>query len=150
MIKIFVVGKTKNKQINFLLEYYLKLSSKYQSIKFIVLPKHKAGGDRQIIKAQEAKNIKKILKKNELNIFLDEKGIAFTSLKFAKFIEVEQKQNINFFIAGSFGFDKDIKKYADILLSFSSFTFTHDIVRVLLIEQIYRALTISNGKEYHY
>ncbi len=150
MIKIFWIGKTKNKDISSLLDYYLKISSKFQPVKVCDLPKVKKNLPKNEIKELEAETILSKFEPYAMNILLDENGEQQTSVQFAKFLQTNSSRNINFFIGGAFGFSEKIKAKADLLFSFSQFTFTHDMIRVLLCEQIYRAFTISAGKEYHY
>ncbi len=150
MIKIFWIGKTKNKDVGNLLDYYLKLSSKFQPVKVCDLPKVRKNLPKDEIKKLEGETILAKFEPDAVNILLDENGEQQTSVQFSKFLQTNSNRNINFFIGGAFGFSENIKQKADLLLSFSNFTFTHDMIRALLCEQIYRAFTISAGKEYHY
>ncbi len=150
MIKIFWVGKTKNKQISLLIEYYLKLISKFQPLKVFALPKVKKSVSRSQIQKLEAELILPKFTCVGCNILLDETGKQFTSPDFADFLQKKSHQDLNLFIGGAFGFAPSLKEKADFLLSFSDMTFTHDMIRAILCEQIYRAFTITTGKEYHY
>jgi len=150
MIKIFWVGKTKNKQVSELIDYYLKLASKFQPLKVFALPKVKKSSSRMQIQEQEAKLVLSNFAPSGFNILLDERGAQFSSCQFSQFLQKRSHQEINFFIGGAFGFAPSIREKADFLLSFSAMTFTHDMIRALLCEQIYRAFTITAGKEYHY
>jgi 23S rRNA (pseudouridine1915-N3)-methyltransferase len=106
----------------------------------------------QKIKDQEAKLIEKHIKNFSKIIALDENGKQFSSIELAKNLEnigLEGSSNIAFIIGGAFGLSQDIKKKADILMSLSKLTFPHLMVRIILIEQIYRASTIIYNHPYH-
>ena len=100
----------------------------------------------------EQENMPKYLSEKFFNIVLDRNGKQFNSEDFAKFIEgkmVYFKKDIAFFIGGANGFSGDFVKSCDFSLSFSKMTFPHEIARLLLLEQIYRAFTIIKGEQYH-
>jgi 23S rRNA (pseudouridine1915-N3)-methyltransferase len=104
------------------------------------------------IKDQEGKLIEKHLKNFSKIIALDENGKQFSSIELAKNLEnigLEGNSNIAFIIGGAFGLSQDIKKRANILMSLSKLTFPHLMVRIILIEQIYRASTIIFNHPYH-
>lgn len=84
-------------------------------------------------------------------IVLDESGKEMSSKEFAGFLEKfkDSGETINFVIGNAYGFSEDFKKKANILFSLSKMTFTHQMVRLFLLEQIYRGLSIIMGKEYH-
>ena len=127
-----------------------KFLSRIQPLKVCDLPKAKKGVSKDEIKEQEAQTILSKFASGGLNILLDERGESFESPQFASFLQKKSAQEINFFIGGAFGFAPIVREKADFLLSFSAMTFTHDMIRALLCEQIYRAFTITAGKEYHY
>ncbi len=109
------------------------------------------------IKQKEAEKIVTQLKKASLEqsyiIVLDEHGKQFSSLDFATHINQLSNQQINdftFIIGGPLGLDESILKPANLKLSLSSMTFTHQMARVFLWEQIYRAMMIQNNRNYHY
>ena len=85
-------------------------------------------------------------------IVLDENGKEFSSEKFAKYLEDKFPigKDIIFIIGGVYGLSNRIIEKADLVLSFSRFTFTHQMIRFLLMEQLYRSFTIIKGKKYHY
>ena len=100
----------------------------------------------------EQENTPKYLSEKFFNIALDRNGKQFNSEDFAKFIEdkmVYFKKDISFFIGGADGFSGDFVKSCDFSLSFSKMTFPHEIARLLLLEQIYRAFTIIKRERYH-
>jgi len=83
---------------------------------------------------------------------LDENGKEYSSKKFAEYLErkLNTGKDIIFVIGGVYGLSNKILERADLVLSFSRFTFTHQMIRFLLAEQIYRSFTIIKGKKYHY
>ncbi|MFU2158142.1 23S rRNA (pseudouridine(1915)-N(3))-methyltransferase RlmH [Caldisericum sp. AR60] len=96
--------------------------------------------------------LKKLISKEHYNIVLDEKGKELTSTELSQLIQKllsSQNKDIAFFIGGSEGFSNEIKGKADFTLSLSKLTFPHELVRVILLEQIYRAFTIINNEKYH-
>ncbi len=152
MITIYAVGKTKK---NFILEgikEFEKRISKYQKLKIIILPDVKLTNtiNIDIVKRKEADIIISTIKNdNNFKILLDENGNQLDSVGFAKFLN-KHNFNVSFIIGGVYGVDTKIKQYVDYVLSFSKMTFTHQFIRLLLVEQIYRAFTIIKGKKYHY
>ena len=100
----------------------------------------------------EQENMPKYLSEKVFNIALDRNGKQFNSEDFAKFIEdkmVYFNKDLVFFIGGADGFSGDFIKSCDFSLSFSKMTFPHEIARLFLLEQIYRAITIIKGEQYH-
>ncbi len=108
--------------------------------------------DNESAREDEAETILKKLDKDQFVIVLDERGKQLSSPEFAELIR-EQRDfgpgKIQFVIGGSHGLDDSIRKRANLVLGFSRMTFTHEMVRVFLKEQIYRAFTILIGKHYH-
>jgi 23S rRNA (pseudouridine1915-N3)-methyltransferase len=107
----------------------------------------------QELKIKEGENILSILTKEDYLILLDETGKSFTSELLAKFIEQranESEKNIVFLIGGAFGVSKAVKERADFVWSLSTLVFPHQLVRLLLAEQIYRACTIIKNEKYHH
>jgi 23S rRNA (pseudouridine1915-N3)-methyltransferase len=107
----------------------------------------------QELKIKEGENILSILQKEDYLILLDENGKNFTSEGLAKFIETkanESEKNIVFLIGGAFGVSPAIKARANYIWSLSSLVFPHQLVRLLLTEQIYRACSIIKNEKYHH
>lgn len=100
----------------------------------------------------ESLMIQKVIPKEAFVVVLDEKGKELSSMDFSKFIG-ERKDNgdrIAFIIGGPHGLSENLKKSADLLMSMSKMTFTHQMVRLFLLEQVYRGFCILQGKTYHY
>jgi len=152
-IKILALGKSKQKFIEEGLQEYLKRLTRYAQIEFKILSDVKLTKTNsiEIVKEKEAVILEKHLKSGNFIIALDESGKQFKSLEFAKFID-KQKGSVNivFIIGGVYGLSQKILKKANFILSFSTFTFTHQMIRFILAEQLYRAFTILEGKKYHY
>lgn len=149
MIKIIAVGKIKEKYFSDAIDEYLKRLSAYTKISIVQIQDEK---DSVFSKEKEAENILKNIKDNEYVITLEINGKSFSSKEFASFIEtrnVSGNSNLTFIIGGSLGLDESIINKADYHLSFSNMTFPHQLMRVILLEQIYRAFKIIKGEPYH-
>ena len=153
-IRILCLGKTKQKFIEEGIKEYKKRITKYIKLEWQILPDVKLTGNKtiEIVKDQEAAILEKNLLQSSFLIVLDENGKEFSSEKFADYLEKKFSigKNIIFVIGGVYGLSKKIIKRADLVLSFSRFTFTHQMIRFLLAEQLYRSFTIIRGKKYHY
>lgn len=104
------------------------------------------------VKAEEAKKILPLIQDQDWLVLLDEKGKRFDSIQFArqleKWIQLSKKRII-FLVGGAWGFDQAVYQRADAKLSLSDMTFSHQLIRVLILEQLYRAFTIINNEKYH-
>jgi len=107
-----------------------------------------------LIKNSEAEKQFKIIKKEDIVILLDENGKSMNSKNFALFIEklmnTISNKRVVFIIGGAYGFSKKIIERANFKISLSAMTFSHQVVRILFMEQIYRAFTIINNEPYHH
>ena len=149
MIKIICVGKIKEKFFEeAILEYKTRIS-KYTNIEIIELHDYSFNIKKTI--TSEYNDIMKVLKKSDYNILLDINGNEMDSIAFAKKINdtLIINSNITFIIGGSFGVSDELRKVVDYRLSFSKMTFPHQLFRIILLEQIYRAFKIINHEEYH-
>ncbi|PYQ31151.1 MAG: 23S rRNA (pseudouridine(1915)-N(3))-methyltransferase RlmH [Acidobacteria bacterium] len=110
-----------------------------------------AQSDASIMRAQSARLLAAIPDRG-YTVVLDERGQVLDSLKFAKWIEkltIDQPHGVNFVVGGDLGFDDTIRRRADKLLSLSPMTLPHQLARILLMEQIYRACTLMRNIAYH-
>lgn len=156
-ITIICVGKIKEKFYRDALSEYEKRLSRYCKLNIIEVPDEKTpenASDREneLIKDKEGEAILKHVKENMFAISLEITGTSFSSEGFAKKIEnlgLSGESNIAFVIGGSLGLSKKVSKRSDLKLSFSEFTFPHQLMRVILLEQIYRAFKIISGEPYH-
>ena len=153
-IRLLVVGKTKEKEIQSGIDEYLKRLTRYINFQMEVIPdvkvsKKMSSGEVKILEGNE---ILKRLDKDVL-ILLDEKGKEFTSVGFARWIENQQMNStkqLTFLIGGAYGFSEEVYQRATSKIALSKMTFTHQMIRLIFIEQLYRAFTIIKGEKYHH
>ncbi|MBR4313317.1 MAG: 23S rRNA (pseudouridine(1915)-N(3))-methyltransferase RlmH [Lachnospiraceae bacterium] len=154
-INIIAVGKIKEKYLKEAIDEYKKRLSKFCNLSIIEVNESVARveNDSSIKKSleDEAQNIISKIK-NEYVIVLDIEGKEYSTVEISekiKEITLKGASEISFIIGGSYGLDNSIKKHADLRLSFSRLTFPHQLFRVILLEQIYRAFKIINNEPYH-
>ena len=150
MIKIICVGKIKEKFYKEAIEEYVKRLSKYTKLQIIEVEDVNLPNEA-LIKQKEKELIEKHISEKDYVITMEIEGNELNSIELSKKIEqLEQTNpNITFIIGGSYGLDDQIKKRSDYKLSFSKLTFPHQLFRVILLEQIYRAYKIKNNESYH-
>ncbi len=156
-ISIICVGKIKEKYLVQAIQEYSKRLSRYCKLQIIELADEKTPDGcskaiEQKIKQKEAVRIESSLKGDEYIICLDIQGKKYNSEEFAVHIEklgIDGKSHIAFIIGGSLGLDNNIINKSDFKLSFSDMTFPHQLMRVILLEQIYRSYRITSGEPYH-
>lgn len=156
-IKLVCLGKLKENFWREAENEYLKRLQSFAKVEIVEL-KEESFGEKvssEIIKSKEAVKIKNVLEKfkDAYMVVLDEHGKQFSSVDFSKQLfdlADSGESNLIFIIGGPLGLDESILKMANLKLSFSSFTFTHQMIRVFLWEQLYRALMIANNRQYHY
>lgn len=145
-IRIIAVGKIKEKYLQKGIQEYIRQISRYCNIEIIEVSDEKAPetlspAEEDIVKQMEGKSILKALRRDAFKIALAIEGQAMTSKKFAKKLaqlEAQGRDKIDFIIGGSLGLDYNILKQSDMLLSFSRLTFPHQLMRLILLEQICR------------
>lgn len=153
-IRIIPFGKLKEQHWHDAEAEYIKRLSPYAKVEIIEI-KEEAFQDvaeRDEIRNKEAGKIKKYLDGQDTIIALTETGTHMDSPAFADWLETYTARTgkITFLIGGPLGFAKEILEKADTTLSLSDLTFPHQMVRTILLEQLYRAITIQKGKQYHY
>lgn len=150
MITILAVGKKHNRSIAELLQSYEKRLRQPFLIKWQIIPpsSHKADKARQ----DESERILKRIKDDDYIILLDERGELLSSPAFCQRIvqPLEQSQHILIIIGGAYGVTAALRNRAKLVWSLSPLVFPHQITRLLLVEQIYRASTIHGGSAYHH
>ena len=150
--KIIYISSEKNSNIEILVNNYIKKIKHLADIDlFKIHNKNKTKNNKFNID-YESNLIINQLSKNDINILLDENGDVYETIKFSKFIQEKflySSKKIVFIIGGAYGFNKELKKTVQKKISLSKLTFTHDMARVILIEQIYRALTVIKNIPYH-
>ena len=156
-ITIISVGKIKEKYLKLGIEEFAKRLTRYCKLNLIEVPDEKTPDgaserEMEIIKNKEGQLILNKIKDNMYVIALDLAGEMKTSEQFAKQISqlgVSGNSNIAFVIGGSLGLSDDVKSRANHRLCFSKMTFPHQLFKVMLLEQIYRAYRINNNEPYH-
>lgn len=150
MIKIICLGKIKEKFFTEAIKEYEKRITKYTKITILELEDAKDTDVNYALK-HETELIKKHLTPKDNIVILDIKGTQQDSIQFSKFItnELAHKSNITFIIGSSNGLSEEIKNLANTKISFSNLTFPHQLFRIILLEQIYRAFKIENNETYH-
>lgn len=156
-ITIISVGKIKEKYLKDAIAEYAKRLGKYCRLEIIEVADEKTPDQasetvEEGIRAKEAERILKNIKDDMYVITLEIQGKMLTSEELADKIEtlgIQGKSSIAFVIGGSIGLGKAVSDRSDFALSFSRMTFPHQLMRVILLEQIYRGLRIINGEPYH-
>ncbi len=150
MIKIIAIGSIKEKYLKDAITEYQKRLQKYTSLEIIEL-KDESFDDIDKTLNKEAEKIKKHISEKDYIITLEIEGKQLDSVEFSKKLENIQLEtsNITFIIGGSYGLSTEIKEMSNYHLSISKMTFPHQLFRVILLEQIYRAFKIKNNESYH-
>lgn len=153
-MEIIQVGKTKGVELEGLERHFGKLVSGFAKVTVKTLAEVKPSRTftHERCKEEEGVAILKVLAEDCFVIVLSEEGRQFSSVDFAAKLGglLDKGQKVVFVIGGAFGLSDKVKARADLLLSLSPMTFTHQMVRVILLEQVYRAFCIMRGKEYHH
>ena len=154
-ICIVWVGKTNESFFIQCIDNYVNRIKHYFPLEIIEIPDVKNAKNLDIneLRKKEGELILKSIKNDDYVILLDDKGKQYSSVEFSKKIDAynfSSKKRIVFVIGGAFGFSQDVYKVANEFLSLSKMTFSHQMIRIILVEQIYRALTIIKGEPYHH
>ncbi len=154
-ITLLVVGKTEAEYLKTGIDLYLKRIKHYIAFNEIVIPALKSTKSLSELqqKQKEGELILDLIKPVDDVVLLDERGDLLSSVGFSDFIEkkmVSGSRNIVFVIGGPYGFSDDVYNRANYKISLSKMTFSHQMVRLLFVEQIYRAMTIMKGEPYHH
>lgn len=156
-IKIICVGKIKEKYLVEGIKEYSKRISGYTDIEIIEvaderIPDKASLAEEVMIKAKEGRKILDKVKQDDYVILLDVASKELDSVAFSKHIEkcmIDGKSTIDFIIGGSLGHGQEVLDRANFKLSFSPMTFPHQLMRLILLEQVYRAFKIMKGETYH-
>ena len=154
-IKLIIIGKTKSK---FLIagenEYQKRLEHYCKFSELIIFDIKNSGKlSKKELKVKEGNLILGSIKNNDYAVLLDDKGLALSSIGFAEFLNKKMVSSFNelvFIVGGAFGFSESVYKRANAKLSLSKMTFSHQMVRMIFKEQLYRAFTILKGEQYHH
>ena len=153
-IKLIFVGKTEEKYLQEGIEIYEIRLKNYINFETIVIHslKDTKNLSPQIVKEKEGELILKQVSKYDKIILFDEKGLEFTSMDYSVFLQKHMNagvKNLCFVVGGAFGFSDEVYKKADQKVALSKMTFSHQMIRLLIVEQIYRAFTILKNEPYH-
>ena len=149
------VGKNNESYVAEGIELFTKRLSNYYPVSWHIIPPPRNAGklSDSELKNKEAEQILGQLKKEDYLVLLDERGKEISSLQLADFLQKranESEKNIVFLIGGAFGVAESITKRANFNWSLSPLVFPHQVVRLLLAEQVYRACTINRNEKYHH
>ncbi|TVZ51508.1 23S rRNA (pseudouridine(1915)-N(3))-methyltransferase RlmH [Dokdonia sp. Hel_I_53] len=154
-IKLLCIGKTDDKNLQTLIDSYTKRLNHYVKYSVEIIPdlkKVKNLSEEQQKQKEGALILSKVTTFDHL-ILLDEKGKSFSSIDFSKFLQKKMNNSIKtlvFVIGGPYGFSEEVYKQAKGKVALSYMTFSHQMVRLFITEQIYRAFTILKGEPYHH
>lgn len=153
-ITIIQGGSRADDELSRSAERYIERIRHFFPLEVVSVPPERgrqSADDASIIRAQSAKTLSAIPDRG-YTVVLDERGQTIDSLKFAKWLErltTDNPHGVNFVVGGDVGLDESVKGRADKLLSVSAMTLPHQLVRVILLEQIYRACTLMRNIRYH-
>lgn len=153
-ITLLLVGKTSSVEIKAIAADYMKRINHYMKMEEVVI-EHSSNRntDKSKLKEMEGELILKKISPSDYVILLDDKGKEYTSLQFSKYLEGlfnQSLKNICFVVGGAYGFSDSVYKRANAKLSLSKLTFSHQIIRPIFLEQLYRSFTIINNEPYHH
>lgn len=154
-ITLLVVGKTEDKYLIEGIDKYLKRLKHYIGFNLLVIPDIK--NTKNLTEAQQKTKESELILKQISNldtvILLDEKGKKYTSVLFSNYLNkqmIGSVQHLIFIIGGPYGFDESVYQRANGSISLSDMTFSHQMVRLFFVEQLYRAFSILKGEPYHH
>lgn len=154
-ISLLTVGKTDRKWVREGMDIYMSRLSHYTRFALVEIPelKNVSALTKDEIKEREGELILKNVKDSDCLVLLDEHGKEFTSVEWAADLEKKLSRDSSdmiFVIGGAYGFSQKVYKRADRMISLSKMTFSHQMVRAIFLEQLYRAFTIMKGEPYHH
>jgi 23S rRNA (pseudouridine1915-N3)-methyltransferase len=154
-IKLITIGKTDNKQLTSLIDGYIKRLGYYIKFSLDIIPDIKNSKNLSEVqqKQKEGELILKKISTTDTLILLDENGKQFDSVDFSSYLQKHMNSGIKqlvFVIGGPYGFSKDVYKKSNGKLSLSKMTFSHQMIRLFFIEQLYRGFTILRNEPYHH
>ena len=152
-IELWAIGNTNEQYLTEGIKIFEKRLKHYCKFEIVTIKDVKEKRlDPQTLKKKEGEQILKKLDNGDVLVILDEKGKQFTSVEYAKQLQKWKNQSprrLIFLIGGAFGFDKAIYERANQKISLSDMTFSHQMIRLFYVEQLYRAYTILNNEPYH-
>ena len=154
-IQIWAIGKPHESYVRPGVEEFTKRITKYFPVEWIILPspKNASALDEKDLRQKEGGLVTQRLKKDDILVALDERGKSLDSPALAEYIQIrinEGCRNLIFLIGGAYGLDELVLRRAAFCWSLSPLTFPHQLVRLILAEQVYRACTIIRNEKYHH
>ena len=154
-ITLLLTGKTTEKYISEGIELYEKRIKRYLPFEIKEIPalKNNSSMSEEVQKKKEGEAILKEISAPDFVLILDEKGKETDSIKFSGMLQQYMNQSVKhvvFVVGGAYGFSDEVYKRANGKISLSKMTFSHQLVRLVFVEQLYRALTIIKGEPYHH
>ncbi|MDD3114429.1 MAG: 23S rRNA (pseudouridine(1915)-N(3))-methyltransferase RlmH [Anaerovibrio sp.] len=157
-ITIVTAGKIKEKYLTAGINEFLKRLGPFATVKIVEIQEERmkdnpSEAEKQQVLLQEGQRLLKQVPEGSYLFVLDVHGRQASSEELAEKIQalgLQGRSNLTFLIGGAFGLSQEVRRAADFRLSFSPMTFTHQMIRLLLIEQIYRAFKINRGEKYHW
>lgn len=154
-IHLWSIGKSNESHVDEGIQLFTKRIANYYPVSWKIIPplKNTAAFQEDELKQKEGETILNLLSKDDFLILLDERGKLLSSEELASFIQQcanESRKNLVFLIGGAFGVSNQIMMRADFKWSLSKLVFPHQIVRMILAEQIYRACSINRNEKYHH
>lgn len=157
-ITLACVGKIKEKYLTAGIDEFTKRLTPFCKLEVVSIneermPDNPSDAEKQQVLAKETQRLMAVIPENSYVILLDVIGRQLSSPELAAKMDalaLEGKSHLTFVIGGAFGYTDELRRRADFALSFSKMTFTHQMIRLLLVEQIYRAFKLSRGEKYHW
>lgn len=152
-IVIWAIARKTDPLLEASINKYLERLRHFVAVHIELIPPAAAMADAQVARRTEAERVLQRLKERDYLALLDEHGKSFSTPTLASWMATRQQENISrliFLIGGAFGVDESLKKQAQCIISLSQLTFPHQLVRLILVEQLYRVFTILHHQPYHH
>lgn len=153
-ITLLFIGKTDEKYLKDGMDIFRKRLAHYIPLEVLEIPVPKKWNSLQpsLLKQKEGEIILAHMEKSDFPVLLDERGRSFSSVEFSGFLQNQMNRsvkNLLFVVGGPWGFSEEVYKKAALKISLSSMTFSHQMIRLFFLEQLYRAFTILRNESYH-
>lgn len=154
-IRLICIGNLKENRLTPLLEEYLRRIKRYNPAEIIEIAEKKEWKklDREARKKAEGEFFLSVIKPGEITVRFDERGKTYSSTELAEQLQKwmnSSVKSLNLLVGGPYGFSDEIKQIIPVAISLSKLTFTHEMVRLIILEQLYRSYTIIHGEPYHH
>lgn len=154
-IELMAIGRTTNRELAQLIEHYADRVGHYVPFKFTALPdvKNTRSQSEAQQKAAEGQLFLRAIEPSDWVVLLDEHGKELTSVEMSRYVQRKMQsvpKRLLFLIGGPYGFSDEVRSRAAESLSLSKMTFPHELIRLIFVEQLYRAFTILRGEPYHH